>query len=330
MKGGFSLFLKTSACAWIVLSALVAYRGCTPYFAAYPQGPMLYGEDGSDASLLVVNDESGKYGYCDASGNVVIEPRYDGAKPFHEGLAAVCRNSLWGYIDKNGKTVIPLRYYDADSFRGGKAFVSPGRANTGSEVDDLLCILIDGNGKKLQSTNYKSVSFSDGIFAAYSRDSVYYLDADYKLFLEKQNGYLNRYSYSVFSEGLATVTEKDVKVSYMDTSGNTVLEPDYLAGALFSEGFAAVCNYDTRLYGSQKYWTYIDNAGNTITDSVFVNAARFSEGLACVKTTDGKWMAIDGNGEEAFVIHFLDKNGFATFFSEGLCSVGKWNGGGKQ
>lgn len=33
---------------------------------------------------------------------------YDEARPFHEGLAAVCRDGKWGFVNLQGEMVIPL------------------------------------------------------------------------------------------------------------------------------------------------------------------------------------------------------------------------------
>jgi hypothetical protein len=48
---------------------------------------------------------SGKNGYIDKAGKVVIEPRFDVVGEFSEGLAVVSIGGKWGYIDKTGKYV---------------------------------------------------------------------------------------------------------------------------------------------------------------------------------------------------------------------------------
>lgn len=74
---------------------------------------------------LILKQHNKKYGYVDLIGNVVIPYKYDGAKDFSEGLAAV-RNITyidgaevfsaiddevdWGFIDEKGKVVIPFKY----------------------------------------------------------------------------------------------------------------------------------------------------------------------------------------------------------------------------
>jgi len=63
----------------------------------------------------------GKWGFADTKGNVVVEPVYDQAKSFSNGLAAVCKDGLWGFIDKEGNTVIAFQFLDAGYFnsKGG-------------------------------------------------------------------------------------------------------------------------------------------------------------------------------------------------------------------
>ena len=65
---------------------------------------------------------TGKFGYRDRNGRVVIEPKYDAARDFSEGLAVVNlgagwvkefprpvvpRGGKWGFIDKAGRLVVP-------------------------------------------------------------------------------------------------------------------------------------------------------------------------------------------------------------------------------
>jgi len=84
----------------------------------------------------------GKFGFFDESGKVVIEPRFDFALPFSEGLAAFCdgckeeadgehrsvRGGKWGFINKHGDTTIPAQFQEARSFEASRAQVkSKGR-----------------------------------------------------------------------------------------------------------------------------------------------------------------------------------------------------------
>ncbi|MFX1343060.1 MAG: WG repeat-containing protein [Promethearchaeota archaeon] len=52
-----------------------------------------------------------KYGFINKQGQIAIEARFDDAKDFHNGLAAVKLGEKWGYIDKTGQFVTE-RLYD--------------------------------------------------------------------------------------------------------------------------------------------------------------------------------------------------------------------------
>lgn len=52
--------------------------------------------------LKLVQDYSGKWGFCTQSGRMVIKPKYDNAFPFRDGFAAVERDGKWGYINEQG------------------------------------------------------------------------------------------------------------------------------------------------------------------------------------------------------------------------------------
>jgi WG containing repeat len=70
-----------------------------------------------------------KWGYLDNSGNWAIQPQFDVAADFSEGLAAVCVHvqkgdrDKWGYIDKTGTLVIPVQFDKALPFASGLAKV---------------------------------------------------------------------------------------------------------------------------------------------------------------------------------------------------------------
>lgn len=72
----------------------------------------------------------GKYGYRDKSGEFVIQPQFDYAGEFSEGLAVVGLGKFpatkWGYINLQGNLVIPAQFEGAHDFSDGMAAVSLG------------------------------------------------------------------------------------------------------------------------------------------------------------------------------------------------------------
>lgn len=64
------------------------------------------------------------WGFVDISGKTVIEPKYQEAKSFSMGLAAVCDDNLWGYINVKDEEVIKMQYKKALSYSSsGTVFV---------------------------------------------------------------------------------------------------------------------------------------------------------------------------------------------------------------
>jgi hypothetical protein len=55
--------------------------------------------------VRIGDPQTGKQGYIDRTGAVVIRPQFDGAHMFCQGLAQVKVGTKWGYIDKTGKYV---------------------------------------------------------------------------------------------------------------------------------------------------------------------------------------------------------------------------------
>lgn len=57
----------------------------------------------------------GRFGFITPDGKYVINPEFDDARGFSEGLAAV-KMGHWGFIDKSGKTVINPQFDDTVRF----------------------------------------------------------------------------------------------------------------------------------------------------------------------------------------------------------------------
>ena len=57
----------------------------------------------SSAQVLLPIKKDGKYGYINEKGEVVIQPKYEFANQFYDGLASVKIEGKKGFIDKGGK-----------------------------------------------------------------------------------------------------------------------------------------------------------------------------------------------------------------------------------
>lgn len=73
-----------------------------------------------DKKAFVVSN--GKYGFIDLGGKIIIEPQFEQATHFGEGLAGVRIGDKWGFIDESGKIVIKPQFDSVGVFNEG--FVS--------------------------------------------------------------------------------------------------------------------------------------------------------------------------------------------------------------
>lgn len=112
--------------------------------------------------LAAVN-AGGQWGYIDPSGAYAIQPRFSDARIFSEGLAAVCADGKWGFIDKTGSFVIEPAYAGAETFVNGVAPVQNGEGLWG---------LIDKQGKVVKAPQYNDYADIEGYMKYVDRNAV--------------------------------------------------------------------------------------------------------------------------------------------------------------
>lgn len=114
-----------------------------------------------DGLLAFQQEASGKYGYIDEAGKVVIAPRFTGALPFEGGRAVVNMaedfGNRYGLIDKKGAFLIKPEYNDVnplgeDRFAVGKA-TDPAQPFIGS-----VYALADSDGRYLTDFKFAGIS----------------------------------------------------------------------------------------------------------------------------------------------------------------------------
>src|SRR5882757_9056197 len=109
-----------------MLVAALALAGCDRQAqnASSPAVP----DAAATNSKNVVGDVAAEGKTTDQTGRVVINPQFDEADSFSDGLAAVGVGGKFGYIDKQGKFVItpPFEIADLFPFSGGLAAIRIG------------------------------------------------------------------------------------------------------------------------------------------------------------------------------------------------------------
>lgn len=257
---------------------------------------------------IVVN---GKYGFCDKDGRIVVEPRYDYATDFSEGLARVfigktsdCSEDFsgkWGFIDKDGNVVIKIQYDFLENFSKGLAFVW---------IGDRMGF-IDKTGKFMK----KPLEYSDGLAMKSGKDYKYgFVNKEEQFVINPQY-----YDAGDFSEGLARVQME--KWGYIDHRGRYVIQPQYDEAGDFSEGLAKVAIKNGYTSSGDDVYNYgfIDKNGNFVISPKYNYAEDFSNGLAKVFIGEvdyigwktGKWGVINKEGTVVANIKYDDLGDFS-------------------
>ena len=133
------------------------------------------------AAVRIGEFVEGKWGYIDKQGTLVIQPQFDTAGPFRNGLAVVANDRKFGYIDKTGKIVIPLQFASAGSFSEGLASVRIGDYMAGKDG------YIDEQGKIVIEPQFDSAfPFNGGLADVRIGDKYGFIDKTGKIVIPPQ------------------------------------------------------------------------------------------------------------------------------------------------
>lgn len=75
------------------------------------------------ADPMPLHGINGQWGYQNVNGVMVIKAKYDEARQFHEGKAAVHRDGKWGFINPQGRVVVKFLYQACRDYQNGYAVV---------------------------------------------------------------------------------------------------------------------------------------------------------------------------------------------------------------
>jgi hypothetical protein len=263
------------------------------------------------------------------TGSVVINPQFESAGPFSEGLAAVeigkKEDGKWGYIDKSGKFVIDPQFDSAEGFSEGLAAVRGGDAKTGKWG------FIDRSGKFAIAPQWDFASrFSGGLSIVRSGDIV----TGKERVIDKQGNYVSDLEAGVMLPCENGMTLVGTNVSwddrgvnrhfgFVDKSGKYVIDAKFDDAFCFSEGTAAVRIGDAE----RGLWGFIDSTGKFVIDRQWGSAHVFKDGMATVATAGGlakKWGAIDRTGQVMIALEFPEPLSFHDGLALEPSTTHKW------
>lgn len=166
--------------------------------------------------LAPVSSKKYLFGYIDTTGKVVIEPKFDEAKRFSEGLASVNIDGKMGFINKDGDYIIRPAYAFAQHFQDGHCFV--GRA---TDTYEPIWGVINKSGLLTVNFQYETAKgFEFGIGVVSLDDEYYYIDPLGNKVIEHTFTYAEE-----FKNGLAWASDKESGMhGFINPAGEYIIE----------------------------------------------------------------------------------------------------------
>lgn len=237
------------------------------------------------------SQETKKWGFIDIKNpnEWVIEPKFDQASCFNDGLAAVKINNNWGFVDEKGDLVIEPKFpalicdtgFGKQTYCSSNTVFSEGLAPV--KYDKIEFVRVDG-------AEYEAVyDFEKGDENVIWQNTVYGRITDDKFYIVLQEKLVpqedkeNLYTTEPLTVETANLQKSltrgrlffEFQTGYIDKAGNVVFDTSqYYQVFPFSDGFAKVQKGIRGNYG------YIDKNGNEVIKPRFKYATDFVNGIA--------------------------------------------------
>lgn len=268
--------------------------------------------------IVNFKDENGKYGFKDAQGNIIVQPKYDYVSKYEYGLVYVNIGKKYGYVNRQGKEVIPVIYNQVSYRAGNKGMIWV-------YINDKYGF-VDSTNKEIIPIKYQWLDseFKNGIAKAKLNGKYGYIDIQGKEIVPLM--YDNVESIQKNGEIVSFIVQKDSKYVLIDKSNKSLIDIkcDWI---IWESEVSWIVVKSNGKYGAFDYWgkkilefeyDWIDS--DLLTRRAFVKK-------------NGKWMLMDSDGNqltEAIYDEMKDKstgtfsaNGNTGFFSVGMKANGK-------
>ena len=235
-------------------------------------------------AMFATQDKEGKMklGFVDKSGKVIINPQFEDASPFIEGLARIKQKDKWGFIDKTGKIVINPQFEAVGDFKNGKAVFKNGKQWG----------YIDTKGAYIINPQFEAAgNFSEGMAIILQGKDYGYITEDGKIEINPQFD-----DAGEFSSGMAAIEQND-RIGFIDKKGKIIINPQFDDASQFFGDIAFVESSDK--------WGIIDKKGKYLVNPQF----------DLIKKTVGQYFYVLTNyyDASAFIDKFFEKAGENSF-----------------
>jgi predicted DNA-binding WGR domain protein len=248
----------------------------------------------------------GKWGFIDRNGKISIKPKYEDARSFSNGLAAVKINGKWGYINKKGKLVIKSNFTSGNSFSEGMAIFenkdSEGKTKYGY-VDTKGIVMVD-------PVFAEAKDFKDGVAPVCPINDLNWEDMILTVkwgLIDKSGKYLIPPEYDLIHDPYDgfVIAEKDQEFFVADINGNILFSVNGKINELsnsinkihvnevysFKEGRALVRTNSSMVHFYEQgwkrmggYWGFIDKTGEVVLEPKYADILPFSENKAAFRS----------------------------------------------
>lgn len=242
--------------------------------------PSKYRLNKSEDLIPVKDTKTGKFGFMDSYGKLVINYQFDDAYEFKEGFAAVYKNYKAGFINKFGNLVMPYQFDAADSFSCGLASVFDTVNNKYGFIDTSGSLAIP---YKFDDASY----FNKGLAPVKDPNTNMYGFINTKGEVIIPFNFEHARSFS--NDGLAIVSKYlyikndsniegyvEIQDGVIDTKGNIIYDYNKFDSLIsdFSDGLARVFDKNTNKYG------FINTFGELVIPCEFDYVEDFENGIA--------------------------------------------------
>jgi len=237
---------------------------------------------GANAQTLTPQqNKKSKWGYVNEAGKAVIKHKYDNARAFSDGLAAVNKGGYWGLINEAGKEVLKCKYNEVRYFSEEGVAIVRSRINVSNGVYANKFGVVDKTGSFIVPLEYDTIrDFSNGV--AVVKGEITVKDYDYTFRKYERWGMIDKTGTIVIPLKYTEISEfsDDLLKAEKDNYGRNLCHIINKTGKLiatyteigeFSEGLARVQNDDK--------WGYIDKTGKVVIPVEYKEISEFSEGL---------------------------------------------------